>query len=197
MCLIVFHYLATPPRSQELSPPTLHPPIPHDDSAELPPLHLKDERELQRSFDRAVHRDYPVVDFVRSVWKFDPERIPARRGGYSLPFKLCNQYAGSLNTTDLSHGSFALLKKLFEHVLGQLRMPQALRASFKYTQDLSLGRGIPVPTFAWGTTDKPASQRWEWFGLVGDFSKTEQRDYRFKKDIRVDLSELWDVRSHT
>lgn len=134
---------------------------------------------------------------MHSVWKFGPEQIPARRGGYSIPYKLCNQYGSSLNTADRVHGSFGILKRIFDHVLGQLNTPQNLLASFKYTQDIPTShRDTVVPSFAWSTTEEACSQPWRWFGLVGHLSKTEQKELGLKRNLRVDLSHFRDVRYH-
>ena len=47
-----------------------------------------------------VRRDYPIVEFIRRVWKFDPSAIPQSRSDGSshiLPRDLCDKYLSSPN----------------------------------------------------------------------------------------------------
>ena len=45
-----------------------------------------------------VRRDYPIVEFIRRVWKFDPSAIPQTcpdGSSYVLPRDLCDKYLSS------------------------------------------------------------------------------------------------------
>ena len=53
---------------------------------------------IQTEFKNSVKRDYPIVEFIRHVWKFDPSTIPQTRAdgsAYILPHDLCDKYLDS------------------------------------------------------------------------------------------------------
>ena len=53
---------------------------------------------IRTEFKNSIKRDYPIVEFIRRVWKFEPSSIPQSRpdgGAYFLPHDICNKYLSS------------------------------------------------------------------------------------------------------
>lgn len=70
---------------------------------------------LREVFANQVHRNYPVVEFIKKVYKFSPSDIPKGRR-FALPTDSCTVYGAAVG----EHDYYQPLKQIFDHLLSQL-----------------------------------------------------------------------------
>ncbi|CAL1713110.1 unnamed protein product [Somion occarium] len=141
-----------------------------------------------------VKRDVPIVDFVKSVYKFGVEDIPTPpcggEGGYKLLKEPLDAYLGSISRTRAPWGIYNTFQKLLESVLDQI--PDECRPfDGRFSLTVPTAANPFLPTIVWSTIDHPTVDDMDFLALFVDVRKSE-RSYRSMHDISVDLNEFDD-----
>lgn len=77
---------------------------------------------LREVFTAQIHRNYPVVEFIKKVLKFSPADLSARKR-YSLPTVACCDYA----LLDGERNCYEPLKRIFTSLRTQVCRKNAIR----------------------------------------------------------------------
>lgn len=151
---------------------------------------------LREVFTAHIHRNYPVVQFVRKVFKFSPSDLPARKQ-YLLPVEHCSNYAlicGERNCYDP-------LKQIFNDLQMQVCSTDATRPLLMYFVDMydrqpdsSTGAKLK-PDFYFSTHPDRGSQHWLSCLGYGEVKKRSKK-VKFHGDGIIDIGAFDSVCLH-
>lgn len=156
---------------------------------------------LQALLGDKVARNYPVVDFIQSVWGFGKNDLKEPRGGYKLPEKHVDGYMGNKYIKHgKEHAAYPHLKNLLESITTQVR--RAMRATHPGTDihivsmndKKVLGHFAEFkPDFIWSWILAGLVQRWLVTGIIGELKKKMTKKIAYSAPI--DLSRIPEVRA--
>lgn len=143
---------------------------------------------LRETFTAQIHRNYPVVKFVKTVFDFSPSDLPKRRR-FSLPINPCNDYA----ILDGERNCYDPLKRIFNNLLRQVCKTDAARPLLAHFVDMydrqpDSSTGVKLkPDFCISTQSDRNSQHWLSCLGYGEV-KRRSKKIEFHGDCLVDLS---------
>ncbi|KAI0918152.1 hypothetical protein AcV5_002920 [Taiwanofungus camphoratus] len=105
-----------------------------------------------------IYRGLPVHEFVRAIWGFGPEDIPAFKQ-YTLPIRYVNMYLQ--RHVGIEDDSSLPLAKILEHLLTQINSGERPQAQQRHTT--RVGQRLQ-PTFLFRLRERSAK---------GDYTETE------------------------
>ncbi|CAL1712575.1 unnamed protein product [Somion occarium] len=177
------------------------------------------KRWVRNEFKENVLRNYPILEFVRSVWNYAPDDIPG--DGYVIPGNLrswylksgryvksglenerYSEYAGEASASHCFQALFRDLARIVQEKREEqdAAAAEALRASrfpgvMRFLQDRPLvGKGAKLkPDFGYAALPERSEDpiAWEPLGLFGELKKTDKGvDRPPEVDIPICLSEL-------
>ncbi|KAI0936856.1 hypothetical protein AcV5_004887 [Taiwanofungus camphoratus] len=157
---------------------------------------------LRREFTGKIARGYPVVDFVRTVWKFEATQIPLRRKKYMIKGNLWTKASwrkkprGRGRVQD-ERGCYKSLKAIFNDLIKQLSFQEAFsNPSFFSVEDREVKSNFAhfSPDFAYGPVKKSDKfqAKWEWIGVCGEVKKRQYCTAK-REDTLIPLEDLLKV----
>ncbi|KAI0928127.1 hypothetical protein AcW1_005472 [Taiwanofungus camphoratus] len=192
----------TPPPCNPVSYPANITPIKSSMSGVKTAKGVKDDRVksfLQKELPGKIATDYPVIDFVRTVWNFTPDDIPQRQEGYSIKGTHWTNYMASRRSArggsiQEERGCYVWLKAIFDDLIQQLSFGEpAVAAEFINLRDRQVKGHFAnfKPDFVYGPPELPGDFRanWEWLGIVGEVKKTKHVELR-RGDFPIDLTQF-------
>ncbi|KAI0962162.1 hypothetical protein AcV7_001063 [Taiwanofungus camphoratus] len=168
---------------------------------------VKDDKVLnflRREFPGKIARGYPVVDFVRTVWKFEATQIPLRKRKYMIKGNLWTKYEASWckkprgrGRVQDERGCYKPLKAIFDDLIKQLSFQEAFsNASFFSVEDREVKGNFThfSPDFAYGPVKKSDKfqAKWEWIGVCGEVKKRQYCTAK-REDTLIPLEDLLKV----
>ncbi|KAI0075841.1 hypothetical protein K474DRAFT_1329527 [Panus rudis PR-1116 ss-1] len=161
--------------------------------------------------DGGLIRDYPVLDFVRRVWGFQPDDIPEGRTGYCLHGKLYEDYEKSehLKTCHYTHGEhtsvvahyniMSLLLKIVEVNQQETQSPDIVHPLVKHCR-YKLNHSNTIPSYAWhlsapeqNTTGNVYDEDLAVIGSQADKTKVEPK---LRGDVLIRPDLLQELKDH-
>lgn len=173
------------------------------------------KEELSRQYDGCVHRDFPIVDFIRRVWGFTPEEIP--QGDYEIFRWLLRCYFGKGYYTkgvdetktniyiDGDRGAGKDFCDLMVYCLNdiadnnklpmnKIKVPMQGQFRFNHNRE-ELNPPPPNPTFHYdlGYSISCNEINWQHAGVIGELRKTRRmfdRSRQLEEHVKADLAKL-------
>ncbi|KAL4243892.1 EKC/KEOPS complex subunit BUD32 [Abortiporus biennis] len=151
---------------------------------------------IKGHFSSVVHREYPILDFVRFAWDFTPEDIPA--GDYDIPMEYVKGYCLA-KKDDNQHGERASciwLSKILDHLHDALPDNPSNGAQFINVRDrLVIGNFAKLkPDFSRSEKeDIDDEEHWEDMTSFAEVKHRRPLDLPASQDeptLRIDLSSL-------
>ncbi|KAI0791088.1 hypothetical protein C8Q75DRAFT_89947 [Abortiporus biennis] len=151
---------------------------------------------IKGHFSSVVHREYPILDFVRFAWDFTPEDIPA--GDYDIPMEYVKGYCLA-KKDDNQHGERASciwLSKILDHLHDALPDNPSNGAQFINVRDrVVIGNFAKLkPDFSRSEKeDIDDEEHWEDMTSFAEVKHRRPLDLPASQDeptLRIDLSSL-------
>lgn len=156
------------------------------------------EQHLQTTLRPRLNRNLPVVDFVKCVYNFTPDRIPLPPTGvpYRLPLSHCRHFCEASS----GHDSYMPLQAIFAHLKGQLSLNMN---GLPLDSNMFCSRGTEVemnfkPDF-FCSTYSPGSEPWrhhQWSNIlaIGQVKRSHKLSDRLRyTDSSINLDIMLNV----
>ncbi|KAL4246383.1 hypothetical protein ABKN59_008220 [Abortiporus biennis] len=150
---------------------------------------------IRSHFSDVVHRNYPLLDFVRHVWSFDPSSIPRKQ--YRLSRSDVNGYLQRFSTGKWLE---SLMQNL-QNSLGNSILSTDFNGTFLNLWDLvvegNYAKQKPDASYTENTAISPDAQTWQSMGMAGEIKNTPNGNMDKERfcinDILIDLLRLEEV----
>ena len=151
---------------------------------------------LQTLLREKVIREYPVVDFVDTVWRFQVSDLKVPLCGFVLKKQFVDEYIERKYNkelfTSMERTAYDPLVLLFKDIIKQLGDAgnrSATNVSIVNMQDRYVHGHFANfrPDFVWSWSNDNAKQSWALSALSGDLKKTVTTKVKYKKKIDMTL----------